>query len=60
MVRLECHNREEDTDLDQHEVKVPVLVLQQVLIVAVLAHHGELGLRLDLLDRDLKLAELRA
>jgi len=55
---LESHDTEKAPNLHQHEVEVPVLVDKQILVVPVLAHHRKLGLRLDLLDGNLDVAEL--
>ena len=55
---LEGHDAEETGHFDQHEIKVPVLVLKQIFVVSVLTHHGELSLALNLLDCDLNCAQL--
>ena len=59
MMGLEGQNEDEANDLNQHEVEVPVLILQQILIVPILSHHRELGLRLDLLGVHLDLPQHR-
>ena len=56
VVRLEGDDGSEAEDFDKHEVEVPVLVLQQVAVVAVLAQHGQFGFRLNLLGDDLNLS----
>ena len=54
---LERHDPEEASNFHKHEVEVPVLVLNKIRVVTVLAHHGQLSLGLDLLDTNLNVAE---
>ena len=48
MVNLESYYAEAEQRLDQHEVKVPVLILHHVFVVAVQTHHRQLLLRPEL------------
>lgn len=59
MMGLEHDNQAKATNFEQHEVEIPVLVLEQVLVVSILSKHGEFGFRLDLLCCDLDFPEHR-
>ena len=50
MVCLEGTNKNKADNLQQHEVEVPVRIIEQVLVVSILAQHGKFSLRLNLLS----------
>lgn len=57
MVELEGENADKSGDLNQHRAEVPGAVVEQVLVVPVLAHHRHLGFGLHLLRRRLDRAQ---
>lgn len=50
MVCLEGYNKNKADNLQQHEVEVPVRIIEQILVVSILAQHGKFRLRLNLLS----------
>ena len=57
MMGLDGDNCTESHNFNQHEIEVLIIVLEDVLVMTVLAHHRQLGFRLNLLDLGLDLSE---